>query len=292
MIPGMWNPENLTKIRKRADINRIQVDFSVFSPKTVKECSYIYRRAERRNDQISVGPTKSLQNLATEKSLKSLSRYQMDQKVSQNNSSIYLRRPSRKLNKSELVGLTDDLDLKPKASYQRLAPTQSKGNSKFANLTDQNYYRSQKYSNFQARNSISREQSFSSSKIKPQLSFDSEERLRNKLSPTSQMTKGELKELIEENCKKAEEIEISHLQRGIIEEDQKELELKREMKGKKDVLKWMKVPSTTADNSLLNKMVRIRLLEILSDVGQVNRSKKRCIRSKNIWLILKQRLEV
>ena len=73
--------------------------------------------------------------------------------------------------------------------------------------------------------------------------------------------------LIESNCKLAEEIEATYISRtaGGLEVDQKEA-WRAGCKDKKGSLNWMQVPFAYRESSLLNKIVRIRLLEILSDV--------------------------
>lgn len=76
----------------------------------------------------------------------------------------------------------------------------------------------------------------------------------------------EMVTLIENNCKLAEEIEEAHNLRVAAEAERGQTEEKIYRKAKDDLLRWMHVPFASNDNSLLNKMIRIRLLEVLSDV--------------------------
>lgn len=76
----------------------------------------------------------------------------------------------------------------------------------------------------------------------------------------------ELESKIEENYKAAEAIENEHIAKAAIEKEQKDIEAHRSSKSRVDALKWMHLPNSSSENSLLKKMVRIRLLEILSDV--------------------------
>ncbi len=74
------------------------------------------------------------------------------------------------------------------------------------------------------------------------------------------------KYVVKENMRKIEVIERNHDARVAKAEAEFAQEQTRFRKEKQDIFRWMKLPVHPKDNVLLNKMVRIRLLEILSDV--------------------------
>ena len=83
------------------------------------------------------------------------------------------------------------------------------------------------------------------------------------------MRNREPKELLKQSkeiCKKVELIEKSYNQRIANEEADQVTEEKRRAKAKQDIFKWMNIPFSSEGNPLLKKMVRVRLLEIMSDV--------------------------
>ena len=68
------------------------------------------------------------------------------------------------------------------------------------------------------------------------------------------------------NLPQIENIEKKHLERHQIEIEERELEERKRLKSKQDIFKWLHLPLDSQENTLLKKMIRIRLLEILSDV--------------------------
>lgn len=75
------------------------------------------------------------------------------------------------------------------------------------------------------------------------------------------------KSLVKDNMRKIEAIERNHDLRVAKADAEFAQEQTRFRKEKQDIFRWMKLPVQPKDNILLNKMVRIRLLEILSDVA-------------------------
>ena len=75
------------------------------------------------------------------------------------------------------------------------------------------------------------------------------------------------KSLVKDNMRKIDSIERNHDLRVAKAEAEFAQEQTRYKKEKQDIFRWMKLPVHPKDNVLLNKMVRIRLLEILSDVS-------------------------
>ena len=84
----------------------------------------------------------------------------------------------------------------------------------------------------------------------------------------------DLKQLEEENEQKMETLESKHLERHQQEVEERELEEKKRKKSKQDIFRWLHLPLNSQGNGLLKAMIRIRLLEILSDVTKSLSSKK------------------
>ena len=76
----------------------------------------------------------------------------------------------------------------------------------------------------------------------------------------------DLKQWIDENDKRIDNIEKKHMDRHEQDVEDRENDEKRRQKSKQDIFKWLHLPLSNQDNGLLKRMIRVRLLEILSDV--------------------------
>ncbi len=88
------------------------------------------------------------------------------------------------------------------------------------------------------------------------------------------------KSIVKENLRKVEAIERNHDLRVAKADAEFAQEQTRFRKEKQDIFRWMKLPVHPKDNLLLKKMVRIRLLEILSDVPRSSPSETSSTSSK------------
>lgn len=116
---------------------------------------------------------------------------------------------------------------------------------------------------------ISRHTSFKdrqSKNIGPKVSIKPEN-LRRKLTFHDSTEVEENKEL------KMANLEKQHLERHQKEVEDREFEEKKRIRSKQDIFKWLHLPPDSLENELLKKMVRIRILEILSDVPSNNEAR-------------------
>jgi hypothetical protein len=70
-----------------------------------------------------------------------------------------------------------------------------------------------------------------------------------------------------ESLKKILSVERNYNAHIELDEQEYEREKKRFERQKMDIFRWMRVPLNPKDNHQLSKMVRVRLLELLSDVN-------------------------
>lgn len=97
------------------------------------------------------------------------------------------------------------------------------------------------------------------------------ERLANhsvKIDEFKHLSKHQLETKKDEFLAEIENIEGKHLERHQAEQEEREHEDKKRGKSKQDIFRWLKLPLNSQENALLKKMIRIRLLEILSDVDE------------------------
>jgi hypothetical protein len=100
MIPGMWTPQKLTSIRKRADFKKKKLDFSVFSPSTMKEYDQICNNTIDIHENSFRGGIPPTTNFQIEKSLRSMSNINGDTLDLDISKKVFLRKPTRKLHDS------------------------------------------------------------------------------------------------------------------------------------------------------------------------------------------------
>lgn len=104
MIPGMWTAERLTGLRKKADLKKKRLDFSIFSPKTTKECDFICDSVIT-DEKLSQKDAQAMMYFPTERTINSVSRVKVDlQNLSGSTKDVIVkRRPSKTLRDSSLA---------------------------------------------------------------------------------------------------------------------------------------------------------------------------------------------
>ena len=102
MIRGMWTADKMTELRKKVDIRKINMDYSVFDPKTVQECDDIFKNG-MMNNELSIQSQKRSHYCSTEKSAWSLSKPRATIATPKNSNQIkamFVRRGSLRIKES------------------------------------------------------------------------------------------------------------------------------------------------------------------------------------------------
>lgn len=232
----MWSPERVSLSKQQADSKKRRLDFSDMRPMTNKQILEVEMKHQNL-DEPEKSDDSSFHLKRSVKKSHSISHLQAEPTISRSQlfqTSGYTRKPSRKNTGQSMIRLVgaDGTILDSPKLTSSVIDSAGKSRAKIsANMVDRLAAKARQ--------------------------------IRNNL------TIRDLTNKADEVARRMENIETNFEMRQKQNEEQFERDLERMEKDKQDIFKWIKLPGSPSDNTILKRMLRIRLIEILTSVGWV-----------------------